>query len=197
MRLPAVAIAMLATQILAGLLAADEAEVNAIAAIIKLGGKTKGQPVTDVHLEKAKLDDADLEHLAAFKQLRKLWLHDTNVTDAGFKHLIALKELKELYANGAKATDIAMKHLAALEKLEKLSLEYAGVTDAGLKELTALKRLQKLWLSTNSITDAGLKEIVGGCFTRGTLFELFDLQLTAISNNYSAVRRRNGFPITL
>ena len=153
------ALGTLAAMFLVGFLAADEAEDKAIVAINKLGGKTKGMPVTEVRLVGTKITDAELEDLAAFKQLHKLWLQDTQGTDVGLMYLPPLQQLKELYAHGTKVTDDFMEHLAALEQLEKLSLERTGVTDAGLLHLAALKQLQRLWLSSNDITDAGLKGI--------------------------------------
>ena len=165
MNYQAVKIGMLATLLIGGFVAADEAEDTAIAAIMKMGGKiirdqkAPERSTIGVNLESTKVTDAELEGLGAIVQLRKLWLNDTKVTGTGFKHLVALKQLKELYANRTKITNSGLKHLANLKQLEMLSLEGIGLTDEGLKTLAAFDRLQKLWLSDNPLTDTGIKEI--------------------------------------
>src|SRR5262245_23977591 len=120
--------------LVAGLVAADEAEDRAIAVIEKLGGsfvrdeKKAEQPVVMVRLADTQVTDAGLKELAALKQLEVLSLERTNVTDAGLKELAALKQLQALILRGTKVTDAGLKELAALKQLQALILERTNVT---------------------------------------------------------------------
>jgi hypothetical protein len=62
-------------------------------------------------LQGARVRDADLQGIAALKQLQYLNLSDTRVTDAGLKELAALKHLRSLDLKNTKATDAGMRQL--------------------------------------------------------------------------------------
>src|SRR5436190_17813763 len=115
---------------------ADEAEDKAVKFVEKLDGrvtrdeKATGKPVVTVSLNFAKLTDADLKELAAFKSLKTL-------------RLVSVEKL----------TDAGLKELAALSTLTELDLTRTKVTDAGLKELAPLKNLTALWLGETQVTD--------------------------------------------
>ena len=79
----------------AGGLRGDEAEDKAAEVLKKLKGRVsreaKGEKhVTAVNLGSTKVTDADLQAVAAFKQLKVLDLNFTQVSDAGMKHLAGL-----------------------------------------------------------------------------------------------------------
>src|SRR5438093_9973198 len=124
----------------AGTARADEA--SAIAAIEKLNGEVEratnepGMPVVMVRLHGPRVGDEALTELAAFPQLRAVYLSDAAVTDAGLKNIKSLKRLRELSLAGTKVTDTGLKELATLTELERLVLWDTQITDAGLEALS-------------------------------------------------------------
>ncbi len=90
---------------------------------------------TGVGFSRAKFTEADLQHLSAFTNLKRLTLSNVNVTDSG------LKDLSE--------------HTS----LDYLILEYTGITDAGLEHLKGLTKLQHLVLFGTRVTDDGVKKL--------------------------------------
>lgn len=104
----------------------DPTEKAAIAALDRYQAKhrvdDKGR-VIDLTLESAQVDDAALEHVAAFTHLRRLSLYGAGITDAG------------------------LPRLASLGRLEELGLGDTGITDAGLPALRKMASLSHLWLS--------------------------------------------------
>ena len=77
----------------------EEAELEAIAAIEKLGGtvsRSEGH-VSYVNFYEVKVADAGLEHLKGMTTLRGLNLAYTKITDAGLVHLKGLTNLDDLY----------------------------------------------------------------------------------------------------
>ena len=75
---------------------------DAVAAIIKLGGKvtydekTPGKPLVGVDLRDSKATDASLVHLNGLKNLQTLNLFGTGVTDTGLVHLKGLTNQRRL-----------------------------------------------------------------------------------------------------
>lgn len=145
---------------------ADDAEDKAVKFVEKLGGlvkrdeKLSGKPVVTVSLNSAKLTDADLKELAAFKSLKTLRLVNVEkLTDVGLKELAALTTITELDLTRTKVTDAGLKELAPLKNLTSLWLGETQVTDAGMKDVAALTSLTRLQLDRTKLTDVGLKEL--------------------------------------
>jgi hypothetical protein len=93
-------------------------EKAAVEAIEKIGGKVihddkaDGQPVVAVNLfDNQKVKGADLKHLRAFPQLRKLDLGFTGVGDEGLRQLHDLKALRELNIGYVKVSKEAVQEL--------------------------------------------------------------------------------------
>jgi hypothetical protein len=129
---------------------ADDAEDKAVKWVEKVDGrvtrdeKQPSKPVVTVSLNFAKLTDADLKELAAFKNLKTLRLVSVEkLTDGGLKELAPLKTLTELDLTRTKVTDAGMKELAALKNLTTLNLSETQVTDAGMKDLAAVTSLTR------------------------------------------------------
>lgn len=89
------------------------------------------------------LEDRDLPHLAAFRELVHLDLTGEMFANDG-------------YMAGA-ATDAGVEHLKALDRLEELSIE--GLTDEGVRKLSALKSLRSLELDCPRMTPEGLAHL--------------------------------------
>ena len=105
-----------------------EGQAKAIAAIEKLGGrvtvdeKSPGKPVVGVRLSDANVTDADLEHIEALTNLRRLDLFRTKVTDVGLEHLTGLTQLQTLDLSGDHVTDAGLKFLKGLTELQTLKI---------------------------------------------------------------------------
>jgi internalin A len=150
----------------------DPAEEEAIKAVCQWGGtgieplREPGEPVKPVealtcYAPSKDLTEAELKHLAAFKHLRTLRLHNA-VTDDGLKALASLTHLQTLdLGQNNYVTDAGLEHLAPLKGLLNLGLDRTGVTDAGLTALSAMEKLESLDLGGNRVTDAGLKLLAG------------------------------------
>jgi hypothetical protein len=103
--------------------------------------------------------DVDLRHLAAFGQLRALYLGETQITDEGMVHLRGLNKLEWLSLPNIKITDAGMIHIAELSKLIFLYVNGTHMTNAGLVNLAALSELRWLCVRDTQVTDSGKEEI--------------------------------------
>jgi hypothetical protein len=103
--------------------------------------------------------DADLIHIIALKELRRLDLSGTKVTDAGLTHLRKFRGLQDLELWGTQVTDTGLISLKELRDLQRLGLGTTKVSDAGLVHLKQIKGLQVLDLRHTHVTDAGLVHI--------------------------------------
>jgi hypothetical protein len=103
--------------------------------------------------------DQELAHVAAFKELERIFVSGTNVTDGVIPSLKGLTELRALTLQCDKVGDAGLKHLAGFPKLERLDLSGTGVTDAGMKDVARVPMLRELNLHRTGIGDAGLKEL--------------------------------------
>ncbi|NUQ65738.1 MAG: protein kinase [Pirellulales bacterium] len=130
-----------------------------------------GQPIQDcrgleglsklkeLSLARTKVDDAGLESLKNFLELRRLVLDGCPIAGPGLKHLQDLPRLTELRLGCAALGDLGMMSLASLKKLERLSLATSNVGDEGLRHLHGLVSLQELDLDQTKVTVAGRAEL--------------------------------------
>jgi Leucine-rich repeat (LRR) protein len=138
---------------------AAEREQKAIEAVERLGGWVRrdfGKRVVSVVLAGSKATDADLEHVAAFENLRVLDASRTSITDAGLRRLTGLKQLTSLILAFTRLSDAGMKHVG---KLKQLELQFARVGDDGVKDLAGLDRLGRLSLYRTKVTDLGMPSV--------------------------------------
>ncbi|MDB5391893.1 MAG: hypothetical protein JWM11_7539 [Planctomycetaceae bacterium] len=121
--------------------AGNTAEADAVAAILKLGGKVEyseinpDRPVLKVYLHSTKVQDADLAALEKLPRLQNLFLGRTKISDAGLGHLQKASHLETLSLNSTAVTDDGIKRLSHLKNLKTLNLQETKVTEAGVKEL--------------------------------------------------------------
>lgn len=115
----------------------------------------------DVNLYGHQITDSGIEHLEALTQLRNVYLYEIAITDAGLEHLKGLTQLEELYLNGTRITDGGLEHLDGMRQLQTLVLDDTQVTDAGLEHIHGLTRLERLFLVGTKVTDAGLRHLQG------------------------------------
>ena len=105
--------------------------------------------------------DAGLVYLRGLKNLKSLYLRETQITDAGLAHLSALPHLEYLDLHRTRITDAGLAHLTELPHLESLVLDQTQITDAGLRHLADMRNMEWLDLSSTRITDAGLEHLQG------------------------------------
>ena len=94
--------------------------------LIKLLEPLKKQLVW-LKLDKAAINDADMDEIARLTTLTRLQLSNTNITDIGLEKLQTLKELQSLNLVGTKITTVGLAKLNGLKKLKNLYLYQTGV----------------------------------------------------------------------
>ncbi|MBI2825595.1 MAG: hypothetical protein HYX69_13005 [Planctomycetia bacterium] len=104
-------------------------------------------------------DDDGLKAAARFKNLKRLYINNTEVTDAGLAHIEGLDQLESVFLEDTKVTGAGLVHLAGLTKLTSLRLNTRDVHDDDLSHLAGLKKLAFLMLVNARITGRGLSHL--------------------------------------
>ncbi len=90
----------------------------------------------ELDLGGTRMGDRNVEYLALFEKLEKLYVEDTYLTDEGLEHLHKLKSLRELDCSWNKhITDGGVKFLAKLTQLKSLDVSRTAISSQGLEEL--------------------------------------------------------------
>ncbi len=151
-----------------------------------------------LHMTRAHLTSAGLNHLRGMTRLHDLWipatrvddlapirhltglrflhLSNTPITDAGLAPVAGFTSLKNLYLVDTPITDAGLKHLSGVTSLIQLELSKTRITDAGLADLAGLTALQNLGLAGTGVTDAGLSHL--GKLASLTTLNLADTKVT-------------------
>jgi hypothetical protein len=113
--------------------------------------------LTYIHLSTSQVGDRGLATLARLPNLEGLSMQRNKITDAGLVHLAGHSKLKELWIGHlhglSPITDVGVVHLAKIPNLEELDLQHTRVTPAGLKPLAALPNLKNLYLDGSTAND--------------------------------------------
>ncbi len=130
---------------------------------------------------------ADLQHLVAFEDLRRLRISSSDAGSTEIAPLARLSQLRELALNNSKIDADGLRELSVLEhlvsldlqrsihlhdeslavladfpSLEELGLVEGVITDAGLDRLQRVRRLRRLDLrACSQVTNAGLEKLAG------------------------------------
>jgi protocatechuate 3,4-dioxygenase beta subunit len=116
-----------------------------------------------IGMNRARLTDAGVRHLAGLTTLEQLDLQRAEVTDAGVAALKDLKQLRTLYlsgpASGSRLTDASVEHLLGMTRLQDLGLTNTRLTEQGVQRLLTLPDLKELQLSSSAIPDGLRKEL--------------------------------------
>jgi len=91
--------------------------------------------VTELYFLEGLIDDAGLEEVAKFRNLKVLAMNDTKITDEGLKSVAQLQQLHTLAMCRTKITDACLADIAKLKNLRKLLLYGAKISDEGAEEL--------------------------------------------------------------
>lgn len=135
---------------------------GAMAALRKIGARfdmNTNHRVRTVMLSRTSVSNADLRHLASFKELDSISLVETSVGNDGMKHLAALGHLKRLNLSMTAVDDTGLQALAGLSHLEELDLIGTGVTDASASTLSKLTGLKEVDLQLTNVTTEGKKRL--------------------------------------
>ncbi len=112
-------------------------------------------------MNRKRITDEGLRHLAGLTELEVLAINGTNVTGAGLSYLRDCSKLEGLAMSNTPLTDVGLAHISSLKQLEWLQLNGTQVTDEGLLHLSGLTNLESLQLRDTAITDRGLKNLAG------------------------------------
>lgn len=69
--------------------------------------------------------------MKGLKNLKRLWLNDTDVHDGTLIHVAELSSLEALWLNGTQISDTGVNHLVALTNLKELVVNETEVTEKG------------------------------------------------------------------
>ncbi len=148
----------------------EDAQGNAaMDALRKIGARfdmNTNRRVRTVMLSSTKVSDADLKHLASFKELDSVSLAQTSVGNEGMKHLAAVDHLRRLNLSMTAVDDTGLQALIGLSNLEELQLIGTPVTDASVNTLSKLTRLKEVDLTFTRVTPDGkarLAQALPGC----------------------------------
>jgi uncharacterized protein (TIGR03067 family) len=134
----------------------------AMVALRKIGARfdmNTNRRVRTVMLSRTGVSDADLKHLASFKELDTVSLAGTSVGNGGMKHLAALANLRRLNLSMTAVDDTGLQDLAGLSHLEELYLVNADVTDDSVDTLSKLTRLKEIDLGLSKVTPQGITRL--------------------------------------
>lgn len=124
-----------------------------------LAGMTDLPNLAGITLERTKVTDAGLRHLARFPALKTIWLGYTEITGSRFGDLAELPNLAGMDLEGTKVTDDGLANLRHLKSLQGVSVVGTAVTDAGLEHLKTLESLRGVNLKGTKVTAEGVEAL--------------------------------------
>jgi hypothetical protein len=126
-------------------------------------GHLEGFPnLRRLFLHSTQVTDATMPHIAKLRKLECLLIWKAEmVSDAGFSHLASLGRLKTLQISNAQLGDESLAIMGHLPQIESLSLQGNHFSNKGLSYLTQMPRLKSLaiGLGHDSITDEGVSHL--------------------------------------
>lgn len=111
-----------------------------------------------LNLHASGFTDADMASLEPLVNLDFLDL-PKSISDVGMAHLKPLRNLRQLYLAETQVTDKGLEYLANHNKLEYITLYGTRVTDAGVLTLARLSGLKEVVLARTRTTHAGIEEL--------------------------------------
>jgi internalin A len=152
---------LLATPLLAPLLASDTGDTSWIA---RLGGKVErdsaGRTVA-VNLRGSWINDAEMIELARLPDLERLDLSHTRISDEGMLNLKPapkIKDLKLFYSEWI--TDQGMTAIKGWKHLKRLNLRGTRISDGTLETVSRITGIEALDIAHTEVTDLGLENLI-------------------------------------
>lgn len=152
--------------------------------ILFLGGERPGpddwhrlsglSSVSEIHINKCPIEDADMTIWPAFKELRRLQISGARLTDAGIASLSGCKKLESLElgefrvpfrlkgeppCDACGLSAMAVRKIATLGRLKSLNLSHIKLTEGDIESLAALSELEMLDIRSTQITDKSLETL--------------------------------------
>lgn len=115
--------------------------------------------VLDVHDCKS-FKVKNCKYIADLKQLKRLWINDTNIGDEGMSYL-AKSPIEHLMASNIGVTEKGAKYIAEMPHLIELKIGWNNIGDEGVKRLCQMPNLHTLHLAHTDITDSSLETLLG------------------------------------
>jgi Leucine-rich repeat (LRR) protein len=101
--------------------------------------------------------DEIIPKLEAFPNLRRLYLHSTQVTDDTMPHVGRLRKLEEFFVwDATQLSDNGVEYLRNLDRLWSIHISNSRIGDDSLGVMSRLPRLERLSLQGNRFSDEGL-----------------------------------------
>jgi hypothetical protein len=102
--------------------------------------------------------DEIIPNLEAFPNLRRLYLHSTQVTDDTMPHIARLRKLEEFFVwDATHLSDQGVEYLRNLDRLSSIHISNSRIGDESLHIMSRLPRLQRLSLQGNHFSNKGLQ----------------------------------------
>jgi hypothetical protein len=142
------------------------------------------EPVSQIHLDGAGVDDRFMSHLRLLDRANVVWLNKARVTDRGAVTLLEFANIESLdlgetavteatlvpilrhhprlvtiWLQGTAAGDATLEALGGTRTLHDLYIPRTRITDHGLAHLASLPVLAELDLSQTAVGDPGLKQL--------------------------------------
>lgn len=105
------------------------------------------ESVEAISLRSSMVDDASLEFIDQFRNLKRLNLTDTWIQDGTLARVARLTKLEELTLEGTRVTDYGVGLLSTCSRLRKIDLDDTTVTGTGFEQLRNLDQLTVLKLA--------------------------------------------------
>lgn len=105
------------------------------------------------------ITDKALEHVGEMKELKSLFLGDTNITDTGLRKL-EKSGLVMLNLRATRISDAGMLSVSKIISLRQLHVNMCNISDVGVRNLRSLDRIETLNISETSITDVSLRYLL-------------------------------------
>jgi hypothetical protein len=118
------------------------------------------EPVSEIHLDGAGVDDGFMPHLRLFNTAHVVWLNEARVTDTGAATLLEFSRITSLDLGETAVTEAVLVPLLRRNPhLETIWLEGTAAGDATLDALSGTRTLQDLYIPRTRITDQGLAHL--------------------------------------
>ncbi len=117
-----------------------------------------------IFLGKSRVTGEGLKQLSPMRQLKTLYLEDTNVRR--LQYFAQFPRLEKVSLAGTLVKDQELRHLNGLANLEWLQLGNTDITDEGLVYLARCKKLTQLDLRKTWVSDEGaaaIRKALPGC----------------------------------
>jgi hypothetical protein len=114
-------------------------------------------------LHSTQVTDATMPHIARLRKLEVFFVWDAHeLSDKGVQHLAGLKRLRDIHINDSRIGDESLRVFGQLPRIEQLSLQGNHFSDEGLTHLEEMERVKSLWigLSNGKITDQGAMHLL-------------------------------------